>query len=264
MVACCDQKTRLQSKLQASANKPSSLLLYPYKPTDDSHPNLATTTRHSDSNKNTQQQRYYCLNATHPIETTTSPTSASSTSLREEAHAACPTECNKNKPIAACPTTQPTLDAGQHSDPPASSPFGSPAERNKAYATIFGYFTLASTPQSLLEQLLKLFEAQAVRALGIFAFGYLDDIKEEAGELVLVDSDMLSQTTASRVLTLDHHLAELEAHPGRLSIPAVPEGAGHSELIRAHKAFFIPFKLVHFLLGKGLSLSSPSHGILHP
>eukprot|EP00536_Pseudo-nitzschia_multiseries_P018142 jgi/Psemu1/54298/gm1.54298_g len=265
-MACCDQKTRLQSKLQASANKPpaSSLLLYPYKPTDDSHPNLATTTRHSDSNKNTQQQRYYCLNATHPIETTTSPTSASSTSFREEAHAACPTECNKNKPIAACPTTQPTLDAGQHSDPPASSPFGSLAERNKAYATIFGNFTLASTPQSsLLEQLLNLFEAQAVRVLGIFAFGYLDDIKEEAGELVLVDSDMLSQTTASRVLTLDHHLAELEAHPGRLSIPAVPEGTGHSELIRAHKAFFIPFELVHFLLGKGLS-PRQAMGILHP
>eukprot|EP00536_Pseudo-nitzschia_multiseries_P011386 jgi/Psemu1/28744/gm1.28744_g len=103
----------------------------------------------------------------------------------------------------------------------------------------------------LLEHLLNLFEAEAVGALGIFvadskglpclrlvhglrkypgplaqhspnknkAFGYLDDIEGEAGELVLVDSAMLSPTTASRVLTLDHHLAELEAHPGRLSIP---------------------------------------------
>eukprot|EP00536_Pseudo-nitzschia_multiseries_P006879 jgi/Psemu1/16363/gm1.16363_g len=48
------------------------------------------------------------------------------------------------------------------------SPFGSSAERNNAYATIFGYFALASTPQFLLEQLLNLFEAQAVGALGIF------------------------------------------------------------------------------------------------
>eukprot|EP00536_Pseudo-nitzschia_multiseries_P001333 jgi/Psemu1/3095/gm1.3095_g len=163
------------------------------------------------------------------------------------------------------------------------SPFGSSAERNKAYATIFGYFTLASTPQALLEQLLNLFEAEAVGALGIFvadaqgmpclrlvhglrkypgpltqhspnknkAFGYLDDIEGEAGELVLVDSAMLSLTIALQVLTLDQHLAELEAHLGRLSIPVIPEGTGHSELIRAHKAFFIPFDL-------------PSHGALHP
>eukprot|EP00536_Pseudo-nitzschia_multiseries_P012646 jgi/Psemu1/32737/gm1.32737_g len=153
------------------------------------------------------------------------------------------------------------------------SPFGSSAERNKAYATIFSYFTLASLPQVLLEHLLNLFEAEAVGALGIFvadpqglpclrlvhglrkypgplaqhspnknkAFGYLDDIEGEAGELVLMDSAMLPPTIASQVLTLDHHLAEVEAHPGRLSIPVIPEETGHSELIRAHKAFFIPF-----------------------
>eukprot|EP00536_Pseudo-nitzschia_multiseries_P010799 jgi/Psemu1/27002/gm1.27002_g len=95
-------------------------------------------------------------------------------------------------------------------------------------------------PQVLLEHLLNLFEAEAVGALGIFvadsqglpclrlvhglqkylgplaqhspnknkAFGYLDDNEGEAGELVLVDSAMLSPTTATRVLTLDHHLAD--------------------------------------------------------
>eukprot|EP00536_Pseudo-nitzschia_multiseries_P005055 jgi/Psemu1/11624/gm1.11624_g len=119
------------------------------------------------------------------------------------------------------------------------SPFGSTAERDKAYSTIFSYFTLDSPPQVLLEHLLNLFEAEAVGALGIFvadsqglpclrlvhglrkypgplaqhspnknkAFGYLDDNEGEAGELVLVDSAMLSPTTATRVLTLDHHLA---------------------------------------------------------
>eukprot|EP00536_Pseudo-nitzschia_multiseries_P019406 jgi/Psemu1/60602/gm1.60602_g len=134
----------------------------------------------------------------------------------------------------------------------------------------------------LLEHLLNLFEAEAVGALGIFvagpqglpclrlvhglrkypgplaqhspnknkAFGYLDDIEGEAGTLVLVDSAMLSPTIASRVLILDHHLAELEAHPGRLSIPVIPEGTGHSELIWAHKAFFIPF--------------DQAMGVLHP
>eukprot|EP00536_Pseudo-nitzschia_multiseries_P014494 jgi/Psemu1/38916/gm1.38916_g len=175
------------------------------------------------------------------------------------------------------------------------SPFGSTAERNKAYATIFSYFTLASPPQVLLEHLLNLFEAEAVGALGIFvadsqglpclrlvhglqkypgplaqhspnknkAFGYLDDNEGEAGELVLVDSAMLSPTIATRVLTLDHHLAELEAHPARLSIPVIPEGTAHSELIRAHKSFFIPFELVHFLLGKGLSPKQAME-VLHP
>eukprot|EP00536_Pseudo-nitzschia_multiseries_P014338 jgi/Psemu1/38317/gm1.38317_g len=153
------------------------------------------------------------------------------------------------------------------------SPFGSSVERNKAYATIFSYFTLASPPQVLLGHLLNLFESEAVGVLGIFvagpqglpclrlvhglrkypgplaqhspnknkAFGYLDDIEGEAGELVLVDSAMLSPTIASRMLTLDHHLAEVEAHPGRLSIPVIPEGTAHSELIQAHKAFFVPF-----------------------
>eukprot|EP00536_Pseudo-nitzschia_multiseries_P006129 jgi/Psemu1/14529/gm1.14529_g len=173
---------------------------------------------------------------------------------------------------------------------------GARRSATRAYATIFSYFTLASPPpQVLLEHLLNLFKAEAVGALGIFvadsqglpclrlvhglrkypgplaqhspnknkAFGYLDDIEGEAGELVLVDSAMLFPTIASRVLTLDHHLAELEAHPGRLSIPVIPEGTGHSELIRAHKAFFIPFELVHFLLGKGLSPSQAME-VLHP
>eukprot|EP00536_Pseudo-nitzschia_multiseries_P016057 jgi/Psemu1/44760/gm1.44760_g len=174
------------------------------------------------------------------------------------------------------------------------SPFGSTAERDKAYSTIFSYFTLASPPQVLLEHLLNLFEAEAVGALGIFvadsqglpclrlvhglrkypgplaqhspnknkAFGYLDDNEGEAGELVLVDAAMLSPTTATRVLTLDHHLAELEAHPAT-PLPVIPEGTAHSELIQAHKSFFIPFELVHFLLGKGLSPKQALE-ILHP
>eukprot|EP00536_Pseudo-nitzschia_multiseries_P009454 jgi/Psemu1/23245/gm1.23245_g len=171
-----------------------------------------------------------------------------------------------------------------------ASPFGStPAERNEAYRTIYGYFTPGSTPQQLLEQLLNLFEAQAVGALGIFvadivgesrlqlvhglrkypdplaqhspnmdkAFGYLDDIQGEVGELVQVNSDMLSKTTASWVLSFVHHIAELDNHRQRPYIPLVQEGATHAKMISAHKAFFIPFELVLFLLGKGLSPGRP-------
>eukprot|EP00536_Pseudo-nitzschia_multiseries_P005520 jgi/Psemu1/12738/gm1.12738_g len=166
-----------------------------------------------------------------------------------------------------------------------ASPFGGSAEHNEAYDTIFGYFSPTSTHSP----------SWAVGALRIFVvdargeprlqlvhgprkypgplaqpspnkdkfFGYLDDIEGEAGELVLVDSDMLSQTTASRVLLLEHHMAELVAHGQRPSIPVVPEGTGHSELIQAHKAFFAPFKLVPFLLGEGLSPREAME-ILHP
>eukprot|EP00536_Pseudo-nitzschia_multiseries_P018366 jgi/Psemu1/55221/gm1.55221_g len=118
-----------------------------------------------------------------------------------------------------------------------ASPFGStPAEHNEAYNIIYGYFT-AATPQQLLERLLNLFEVQAVGAIGIFvadpllgesrlglahglrkypsplaqhslnmnnAFGYLDDIEGEAGELAHVNSDMLSKTTVFIVLSLGH------------------------------------------------------------
>eukprot|EP00536_Pseudo-nitzschia_multiseries_P018878 jgi/Psemu1/57767/gm1.57767_g len=161
----------------------------------------------------------------------------------------------------------------RRSDQAAGSPLGARQSATRPMPPSLATSLWPPPPQFLLEHLLNLFEAEAVGALGIFvadpqglpclrlvhglrkypgplaqhspnknkAFEYLDDIEGEAGELVLVDLAMLSPTIASRVLTLDHHLAELEAHPGRLSIPAIPEGTGHSKLIRAHKAFFIPF-----------------------
>eukprot|EP00536_Pseudo-nitzschia_multiseries_P014695 jgi/Psemu1/39784/gm1.39784_g len=182
-------------------------------------------------------------------------------------------------------TSKPTIHMLTYSEyfRATPSPFGSAGERNMAYATIFSYFTLASPPQVLLGHLLNLFKSEAVGTLGIFvadskglpclrlvhglrkypgplaqhspnknkAFGYLDDNEGEAGELVLVDAAMLlSPTLATWVLTLDHHLAELEAHPARMSIPVIPEGTAHSELIQAHKAFFIPF--------------DQAMGVLHP
>eukprot|EP00536_Pseudo-nitzschia_multiseries_P019377 jgi/Psemu1/60416/gm1.60416_g len=51
--------------------------------------------------------------------------------------------------------------------------------------------------------------------------------------------------------------------PSRISEEFIALGAAHSKMISAHKAFFIPFELVPFLLGKGLS-PRQAMGILYP
>eukprot|EP00536_Pseudo-nitzschia_multiseries_P008888 jgi/Psemu1/21732/gm1.21732_g len=141
-----------------------------------------------------------------------------------------------------------------------ASPFGNiPADRKDTYNIIYGHFAAADPAPQLLDHLLNLFEAQAAGALGIFvastrvesrfrlvhglqkypgaltqasankgkAFGHLDDIKGDAGELVHFPPDtMLAETPASQVLALVHHVAELDA-----------------QLVSAYKAFFIPFEL---------------------
>eukprot|EP00536_Pseudo-nitzschia_multiseries_P017358 jgi/Psemu1/50546/gm1.50546_g len=166
-----------------------------------------------------------------------------------------------------------------------ASPFGSASDRDLAYATIYDYFS-ADDDTLLLGQLLDLFEAQAVGALGIFvadtfgksrlrlvhglrkypgplaqpsanngkAFCYLDDIEGDAGELVLVNSTMLARTSATLVLALDHHLAEVVTGPPchhSYIVPMVLGGDAHMEVVNAYKACFIPFELVPLLLGKG-------------
>eukprot|EP00536_Pseudo-nitzschia_multiseries_P016022 jgi/Psemu1/44623/gm1.44623_g len=127
-----------------------------------------------------------------------------------------------------------------------------PADRNEAYSTIYGYFAAANNVPPLLDQLLNLFEAQAAGALGIFvadtlgesrlrlvhglwtypvalaqasankgkAFGYMDDIEGDAGELVQVNSDMLAKTQASQVFSLGHHIATflLDSHGKGLTL----------------------------------------------
>eukprot|EP00536_Pseudo-nitzschia_multiseries_P008267 jgi/Psemu1/20082/gm1.20082_g len=148
----------------------------------------------------------------------------------------------------------------------ASSPFGSmPAERNEAYKnTIYGYFTPDITPQLVVHGLRKYPGPLAQPSLNTGnTFGYIDDIERDAGDLVQVNSDMLSKTPASRVLSLGHHIAELDPHRQRPYIPAVQEGAAHSKMISTHKAFFIPFELVPFLLGKGFP-HCQAVGILYP
>eukprot|EP00536_Pseudo-nitzschia_multiseries_P002607 jgi/Psemu1/5874/gm1.5874_g len=165
------------------------------------------------------------------------------------------------------------------------SPLGVGPARDLAYQTIYDYFAEETATPILLNRLLDLFEPEAVGALGIFltdtfgkarlrlvhglrkypgpltapstnkgkAFGYLDDIEGDAGELVLVDAALLEQAPETLVLSLDRHLDVIKhAHHSHI-IPMVLGDDPHMEVITPFKACFIPFQLVPLLLGKGLS-----------
>eukprot|EP00536_Pseudo-nitzschia_multiseries_P015399 jgi/Psemu1/217984/e_gw1.878.1.1 len=170
------------------------------------------------------------------------------------------------------------------------SPLGVGPARDLAYQTIYDYFAEETATPVLLGRLLDLFEPEPVGALGIFltdtfgkarlrlvhgirkypgpltapstnkgkAFGYLDDIEGDAGELVLVDAALLEQAPETLVLSLDRHLDVIKhAHHSHM-IPMVLGDDPHMEVITPFKACFIPFQLVPLLLGKGLS---PIHAL---
>eukprot|EP00536_Pseudo-nitzschia_multiseries_P019258 jgi/Psemu1/231787/e_gw1.4247.1.1 len=170
------------------------------------------------------------------------------------------------------------------------SPLGVGPARDLAYQTIYDYFAEETATPILLGRLLDLFEPEPVGALGIFltdtfgkarlrlvhglrkypgpltapstnkgkAFGYLDDIEGDAGELVLVDAALLEQAPETLVLSLDRHLDVIKhAHHSHM-IPMVLGDDPHMEVITPFKACFIPFQLVPLLLGKGLS---PIHAL---
>eukprot|EP00536_Pseudo-nitzschia_multiseries_P019524 jgi/Psemu1/61156/gm1.61156_g len=170
------------------------------------------------------------------------------------------------------------------------SPLGVGPARDLAYQTIYDYFAEETATPILLGRLLDLFEPEPVEALGIFltdtfgkarlrlvhglrkypghltapstnkgkAFGYLDDIEGDAGELVLVDAALLEQAPETLVLSLDRHLDVIKhAHHSHM-IPMVLGDDPHMEVITPFKACFIPFQLVPLLLGKGLS---PIHAL---
>eukprot|EP00536_Pseudo-nitzschia_multiseries_P014585 jgi/Psemu1/39287/gm1.39287_g len=157
-----------------------------------------------------------------------------------------------------------------------TSPLGVGPARDLAYQTIYDYFAEETATPILLGRLLDLFEPEAVGALGIFltdtfgrarlrlvhilrntnkgkAFGYLNDIEGDAGELMLVDAALLEQAPKTLVLSLDRHLDVIKhAHHSHM-IPMVLGDDPHMEVITPYKACFIPFQLVPLLLGKGLS-----------
>eukprot|EP00536_Pseudo-nitzschia_multiseries_P016461 jgi/Psemu1/46299/gm1.46299_g len=170
------------------------------------------------------------------------------------------------------------------------SPLGVGPTRDLAYQTIYDYFAEETATPILLGRLLDLFEPEPVGALGIFltdtfgkarlrlvhglrkypgpltapstnkgkAFGYLDDIEGDAGELVLVNAALLEQAPETLVLSLDRHLDVIKhAHHSHM-IPMVLGDDPHMEVITPFKACFIPFQLVPLLLGKGLS---PIHAL---
>eukprot|EP00536_Pseudo-nitzschia_multiseries_P018439 jgi/Psemu1/55614/gm1.55614_g len=155
------------------------------------------------------------------------------------------------------------------------SPLGVGPARDLAYQTIYDYFAEETATPILLGRLLDLFEPEPVGALGIFltdtfgkarlrlvhglrkypgpltapstnkgkAFGYLDDIEGDAGELVLVDAALLEQAPETLVLSLDRHLDVIKhAHHSHM-IPMVLGDDPHMEVITPFKACFIPFQL---------------------
>eukprot|EP00536_Pseudo-nitzschia_multiseries_P019066 jgi/Psemu1/58752/gm1.58752_g len=155
------------------------------------------------------------------------------------------------------------------------SPLGVGPARDLAYQTIYDYFAEETATPVLLGRLLDLFEPEPVGALGIFltdtfgkarlrlvhglrkypgpltapstnkgkAFGYLDDIEGDAGELVLVDAALLEQAPETLVLSLDRHLDVIKhAHHSHM-IPMVLGDDPHMEVITPFKACFIPFQL---------------------
>eukprot|EP00536_Pseudo-nitzschia_multiseries_P015379 jgi/Psemu1/42325/gm1.42325_g len=158
------------------------------------------------------------------------------------------------------------------------SPLGVGPARDLAYQTIYDYFAEETATPILLGRLLDLFEPEPVGALGIFltdtfgkarlrlvhglrkypgpltapstnkgkAFGYLDDIEGDAGELVLVDAALLEQAPETLVLSLDRHLDVLKhAHHSHM-IPMVLGDDPHMEVITPFKACLIPFQLVPY------------------
>eukprot|EP00536_Pseudo-nitzschia_multiseries_P017738 jgi/Psemu1/52321/gm1.52321_g len=148
-----------------------------------------------------------------------------------------------------------------------AGPFGEAPARHDVYQAIYTLFTEAEGDR-LLPLLLDIFNAQAIGGLGIFqedaagvdrlrvihglrrytgtitqpsanrgrAFGYIDDVEGQEGELVQVDAALLSRAAASRVYLMAHHEATISQHPDRDYIPAIPEGTAHTEMLQAHKS----------------------------
>eukprot|EP00536_Pseudo-nitzschia_multiseries_P016679 jgi/Psemu1/47288/gm1.47288_g len=136
-----------------------------------------------------------------------------------------------------------------------AGPFGEAPARHDIYQAIYTLFTEADGDR-LLPLLLDIFNAQAIGGLSIFhkdaagvdrlrvihglrrypgtitqpsanrgrAFGYIDDVEGQEGELVQADAALLSRAAASRVYLLAHHEATISQHPDRDYIPAIPEG----------------------------------------
>eukprot|EP00536_Pseudo-nitzschia_multiseries_P006461 jgi/Psemu1/15349/gm1.15349_g len=147
-----------------------------------------------------------------------------------------------------------------------SGPFGDAPARHDVYQAIYTLFAEADG-ERLLPLLLDIFNDQAIGGLGIFqedaagvyrlrvihglrrypgtitqpsanrgrAFGYINDVEGQEGELVQVDAALLSRAAASRVYLMAHHEATISQHPDRDYIPAIPEGTAHTEMLQAHK-----------------------------
>eukprot|EP00536_Pseudo-nitzschia_multiseries_P012402 jgi/Psemu1/31964/gm1.31964_g len=166
-----------------------------------------------------------------------------------------PTVCTSKRPADSIWSTDPPLQAPPPEIPipttpitgsnmrtyteyyqTTTSPLGVGPALDLAYQTIYDYFAEETAKPILLGRLLDLFEPEAYPGPLTApstnkgkAFGYLDDIKGDAGELVQVDAALLEQAPETLVLSLDRHLDVIKhAHHSHM-IPMVLGDDPHME-----------------------------------
>eukprot|EP00536_Pseudo-nitzschia_multiseries_P002427 jgi/Psemu1/5506/gm1.5506_g len=140
------------------------------------------------------------------------------------------------------------------------NPFGNvPKRRNESYQAIYSLFSGLEGELLLAQQVLDLFETQAIRGQGLFiedsagvpstnqgnAFGYIGDLDGDACELLVqVNAAMLAKAAANWVFLIEHHMATLAQNVHHQYVPAIPEGVTHTEMLQVHKVFFLPFEFI--------------------
>ena len=85
------------------------------------------------------------------------------------------------------------------------------------------------------------------------SFVYVNDVMEGIGSLVGFDASMLDLTADVNVHTVAHHKTLLDGDEALELIGPVADNAVQLETIKTRKAMFIPYELVHYVLGKNLS-----------
>jgi ABC-type transporter Mla MlaB component len=85
------------------------------------------------------------------------------------------------------------------------------------------------------------------------SFVYVNDVMEGIGSIVGFDSSMLEVTADINVHTLNHHRTLLNDDEALELIGPIADNAVQSETIKTRKAMYIPYELVHYMLGKNLS-----------
>jgi hypothetical protein len=85
------------------------------------------------------------------------------------------------------------------------------------------------------------------------SFVYVNDVMEGIGSLVGFDGSMLDLTVDVNLHKITHHKTLLDWDKALELIGPVADNAVQLETIKTRKAVFIPYELVHYVLGKNLT-----------